>query len=96
MKYRPRDGIVTTKICDMMVLIPSRAASEYCNTIQPLPLLWYLTWQAIIENKPFEILLKAHKILTKRTDDDIIERINKFCDSLCQKGFLEEIPEETI
>lgn len=94
MHYQPRPGIVKTKICGVWVLIPSREAFDHCRTIQRLPLLWAATWDAICQGTPMEKSVEVHQILTKKTPEETRARIEAFCQELCKKGFLMEVPEE--
>ena len=101
MRYQPRPGIVLTKLCGMRVLIPSRAASAYCATIRPLPFLWAAVWELLGQEDADEKIMKVYRILTKKTDREIREELDRLCKSLCEQGFLlektdaaSELPEE--
>ena len=93
MKYKPRPGIVKTKLCDQYVLIPTRAAFSECNSILPLPKLWAATWDAIATDYPLEKSVKFHMILTRKPEEEVRKSIDDFCKALCRNGFLIEVPE---
>ncbi len=94
-RYEPRPGIVHTKICGIHVLIPSREAFGQCATIQRLPILWAITWDAICDPSIFDRALQIHRVLTKKPDEEILRQIDRFCMALCEKGFLIERPDES-
>ncbi len=95
MNYRPRPGIVKTKLCGMNVLIPTREASEYCQSIQVLPMLWAATWEAFDRGSSIEKAIPVHVIFTKKTPEECRENLQKFCTDMVKKGFFIEIPEES-
>ncbi|MBQ2597952.1 MAG: hypothetical protein II581_08605 [Oscillospiraceae bacterium] len=96
MKYQPRPGIVKTQICGRTVLIPARQAFDACRTVQILPMLWAGTWNAICKGCSREEILTAHRILVKnKTEEERAAQLDKFLQSMCDKGFLIAEPEET-
>ncbi len=95
MIYKTRPGILTTKICGVTTLIPTRAAMDQCSHIQCLPFFWAETWNAIRDEKPLEIILRAHEILTRQPREKVLTDYQAFCKDLAQKGFLIEVPEKT-
>ena len=88
MTYKPRPGILFTKICNTHVLIPNREAQQACPKIIRLPLLWAATWEALAKNKPMEDIYHFHQILTRKPDEEIQQRVNGFLEQLCKQGFL--------
>ena len=92
-QYIPRPGIVRTKICGVHVLIPSREAFAHCSTIQRLPLLWAATWDGLANGKTLEETVQFHRILTKKSEEEILQRLETFYAALCEKGFLIEVPD---
>ena len=72
MNYKPRPGVVLTQICGVSLLIPTRAAYQDCPSIHRLSLLWAATWG----------------LLTKKTDDEIRARLDKFCLEMYEKGYM--------
>ena len=94
MNYRPRPGVILTKICDFNVLIPSRAAYPACATIRALPMLWAITWELLEKDETEDRILQVHRILTKKSDEEIRDRLESFCRELCGAGFLIEGPKE--
>ena len=95
-QYKPRPGIVRTTICGVHVLIPTREVYDHCNTIQLLPLLWAYTWDGLVNGKTLEETLQFHRILTKRSDEEILQRLEKFYSALCEKGFLIERSDDPL
>ena len=87
-QYSPRPGIVRTKICGVYVLIPSREAFDACSSIQQLPMLWAATWDGLVNGRTLEETVNFHRILTKKTDEEILRNLETFYDGLAQKGFL--------
>ena len=88
MNYKPRDGIVLSKICGMNVLIPSRSASKYCSTILPLNSFGFLVWKSISEDDSIEKILDMCRIFSRRTDEENTNRIEAFTKALYEKGFI--------
>ena len=94
MKYIENPGIVRTKICGETVLIPTRAAYDYCKSVQILPKLWAGTYSSICRGAPMEKILKIHRMfMRQKTDEQILTEIEDFCKKLCAKGFLTEVPD---
>lgn len=94
MKYVPRPGIVLTKICGQNVLIPARAAYASCRVILRLAPLWAMTWEQFGKEDAEDRILKLHRILTKKPDDEIRTLLNAFCEEMAARGFMIENPEE--
>ena len=92
MNYLPRPGIVTAQLCGMNVLIPSRQASAYCSTIVPLTFLGTIIWAGIEKDYPIEKVLEIYRMFSKKPDEELIEKIEDFCQKLQKKGFV--IPKE--
>lgn len=90
MKYQPRPGVVLTKLCDMNVLIPSRAAYGACRTIKRLPAIWAITWEQLGREDAEERILTIHRILTRKPDVEIRTSVDAFLRDLADKGFLIE------
>lgn len=88
MKYRPRPGIVLTKICNANVLIPTRAVWQECNTIIRLTMLWAATWELLGREDSDAKILRVHQILTKKSDEEIQSRLDAFYAEMYKKGFL--------
>ncbi len=90
MNYQQRPGIVLTKLCDMHVLIPSRAAYDACRTIRPLTKLWAITWEQLGREDAEERIMTIHRILTRKPDEEIRANLDAFLRDLASKGFLIE------
>ena len=94
MNYKPRPGIVCTKICGRNVLIPTREASAYCRTIQMLSGFRFLTWQSLSNGGTVETLAVLFALLKKKPEEECREEVEQFCRTLAERGFLEEVPDE--
>ena len=88
MNYTARPGIVTAQLCGMNVLIPSRITGDACKTILPLTLMGAIVWTGIQKDYPIEKVLEAFRIFSKKPDEELIEKIDSFCEKLYQKGFI--------
>ncbi len=94
MYYKPRPGIVKTKLCGMNVLIPQREASAYCTTIQQLPMLWAATWDAFCKGASIESSIPVHVAFTKKSPEECRVKLEQFCRTMVERGFMVEVPEE--
>ena len=94
MNYKPRPGIVKVKLCGTPVLIPTREASAYCKTMQPLTTLWSVTWDAFCNGTTIEKSVPVHVMFTKKSQEECRARLEKFCNDMVKKGFFIEIPED--
>ena len=94
MKYVPRPGIVKVRLCGMNVLIPTREASAYCKTLQPLPMLWNATWDAFCKGSTIEKSVPVHVLITKKSPEECRSRLELFCKAMVEKGFFIEVPDE--
>ena len=95
MKYVPHPGIVMTKICDVHVLIPSRAAYPACSGIQKLSPLWAATWAVMSMPDAEDRIMTIHRIMTKKDDESIKNSLEQFCQELWERGFLINNPNST-
>ena len=86
--YKPYPGIVHTKICGVHVLIPTREAYSHCDTIQKLPLIWAMTWNGLVRGKTLEETVEVHRILTRKSKEEILQQLEYFYELLLDKGFL--------
>lgn len=88
MQYKPRPGIVQAKICGLHVLIPSRVTYDHCKSIIRLPSLWAITYDLIQKGESDETIIRLHQVLTKKSEDEIRQRIERFCENLVEQGFM--------
>ncbi len=88
MKYMQRPGIVLTRICNYFVLIPTRAAFSECSTVRQLSFLWAATWKLLSKDNSDEDIMQVHRILTKRSDEEIRDRLERFYKEMYEAGFL--------
>lgn len=94
MIYKPRPGIVKTKLCGMNVLVPQREASAFCASLQPLSFLWSATWDAFCNGSTIEKSVPVHVLFTKKTPEDCRADLEKFCTTMVERGFMIEVSEE--
>ena len=88
MDYRPRPGIVQTKICDMTVLVPSRAAAKDCKRIMPLTFTGKIVWTGIEKDYPVKKIVEMYRLFSKKSDEELTASIEEFCQLLFREGFL--------
>lgn len=88
MDYIPRPGIVCTKICNKPMLIPSRQASEFCNTILPLSGSAYVVWTGIEKDYPLEKVLDIYSIFSKLDLESQKRRVEEQCEKFMKLGFV--------
>lgn len=89
--YKPREGIVSTSICGVYLLIPTRAIYAFCNQVQMLPPQWVIAWKMLQNHEPVENIVKTYEIMTKKPTDYVTEKVCFVLAALCEKGYLEEI-----
>lgn len=94
MNYKPRPGIVKTKLCGMNVLIPLREASACCASIQKLPMLWSATWDAFCRGSSIERSIPVHMLLTKKSEEECRRDLEQFCQTMVERGFFIEVPDD--
>ena len=95
MNYRPRPGIVKTKLCGMQVLIPQREASAFCDSIKRLPLIWSVAWEAFSNGVSVENFLPIYQAFMKKSPEESRQNVELFCKSMVEHGFLIEVPEDS-
>ena len=83
-----------TSICNMNVLVPSREASDACKTILPLTLLGTFIWSGIQKDLPIEKVLEVCRIFSKKSDEELTERSETCCRTLCEMGFAMPRPQQ--
>ena len=94
MNYRQRPGIVKVKLCGMNVLIPSREASANCTSIYPLSTLWNATWEAFGRGTTIEKSIPVHVLFTNKSPEECRERLERFCKTMVERGFMIEVPDD--
>lgn len=95
MKYIQRPGVVLTKVCGTSLLVPNREASEFCPYVIQLSFLPAADWQALGNGKTIEMLYEGHRILRRISKEEAIEEVDAELSTLCDKGFLIRIEDET-
>ena len=94
MKYIQRPGVVLTKVCGTSLLVPNRAASEFCPYVIRLPFLPAGDWQALGNGKTVEMLYQGHSILKQISLEEAKAEVDKELASLCEKGFLIRVEDD--
>ncbi len=88
MKYKPRPGIVYTKICGVGILIPTRAVFHICDRAEALNGLQDAAWRSLCNGNSVENLIRGYQILKKCSEAEAAEYFASFCGRLCERGFL--------
>ena len=96
MNYIPRPGIVRTEICGVKVLIPSRLAAKECASILPISFFGAVIWAGIETDQPIENVLRICRLLTKKSDEELIAGIEEYCAKLVEKGYALPKPASTV
>lgn len=94
MRYKVRPGIVRAQICGVYLLIPDRAASEACPYIRRINLLLSAAVEVIEKGQPIEKIYTIYRILTKRPEEEIRQKVDRQLADLCDKGFLIRVEDE--
>ena len=96
-QYKIRPGIVKAEICGVSLLVPKREAFEACQSVLRLNMMTSFTWSILEKNDPKEGPEKVRKmisLLAKTSEEEAEPRAEKVLQSLCERGFLIELPEE--
>ena len=93
MRYIQRPGIVKTEICGVSYLIPTRIASEECPRVLKLSLITAIAWEAVGKNKEQDIY-KVYGILSKKSEEEVQEKVEELLRGLSEKGFLIEAEDD--
>ena len=96
MNYVPRPGIVRVVICGENVLIPSRSASDYCKTVQRLPLMLAAAWNAFEKGVSFENNVNVLSQIMRSPREKVKENLRISCEELCKKGFMIRVEDVKI
>ncbi len=92
MKYSVRSGIVKLKICGLSFLAPTRKSSQFCTPIMPINFISEIIWQMIINGKELDEVYSMVKRISKSSDEDVKEIVNKYIKDYVDHGYL--IPSE--
>ncbi len=95
MKDILRLAVVFLLLCGSNILVPLRGAAKDCTSILPLNLMGSAVWGAISENYTLERLLDTLHIFSKAPDEELIAKIDDYCQKLLEKGVIIPKPEET-
>ena len=87
--YVPRPGIILSKICGRMFLVPTRKAAEEGGVnIMPITLLGTVIWTALERKTPMDVLYRAIGTLKKQSADEVRDQVDSYLLSMSEKGFL--------
>ena len=90
MKYKIRPGIVSAKICGVNLLIPNRAASEYCPRIQKIGLIPAAAMEVLEKGESIDKIYTLVRILGSTTDEEARRKVDGMLEDLFIKGYLVE------
>ena len=88
MKYTVRPGIVRVNICGAKLLVPDREASLACPQPMRLTMTGAVTWEYLAKGRPMEVIYKFYSIISKKTPEEIREKVDGYLATLCERGFL--------
>ncbi len=94
MRYKVRPGVVRAQICGAYLLIPDREASEACPYVQRINLLLSAAVEVLEKGQPMENIYTMYRILTKRPEEEIRQKVDRQLADLCDKGFLIRVEDE--
>lgn len=92
MDYLPRPGIVCVRLCGKRVLVPSRMASDACQTVLPLNMSGFMIWNAIVQDDSMEKLQNLYGVFSSLEPEAQLSKIQEFCQKLLKLGFI--LPKE--
>lgn len=94
MTYKARPGVTLIKVCGTFLLAPTRAASKECPHVMRLSTLGWMLWQLLMKGRDQQGLYLVYSAFSGRTDKDVEQDVAEFVTSLCDNGFLIEVPDE--
>lgn len=91
MKYRIRDGVVLTKICDEYLLISSKEARPYCPSVTQIndtaAYIWEMLEKGMDTNEMIMAVLSEFEL---DEDTDIYAMLSEYIDTLKSNRFIVE------
>ena len=94
MRYKPRPGVVLTKICGVHLLVPTREASVECPNISRLSLLGIAAWDVVTNNRSIQDLYRMQQILSRTDEASAKEYVDAFLQKMCDNGFLIQVDDD--
>ena len=96
MTYRIRPGIVRLKICDVDLLVATRAVWEQCPRVRPIPRLWSACW-AIMEQegRTDRDVVRTFMTLLRKPEEEIRATFDPIFQTLCAEGYLVPAEDES-
>ena len=94
LKYKPRPGVVLTKMCGVYFLIPLRCVTEVCKGIQPISLIWMMFWRIVEQGKPLEIFVNGYQVISRKSEQEILAEIESKCEEFCEQGYMIRVSDE--
>lgn len=87
MNYTTRPGVALVTVCGVKLLIADRKASEFCPQPLRLKISGAVIW-GFLEKGRMEDIDTFYSILSKKSPEEVREKVDGFLHDLCEKGFL--------
>ena len=94
MIYKVRPGIVCLRICDVDLLVATRAVWEQCPAVRPLPKSWAACWAVMEKGRTSEEAVAAFSRLFHKPEEEMQAKLDKAFDALYREGYLIEAEDE--
>ncbi len=88
MNYRLREGVARVSICGAMLLVPSRAASEFCPGVMRINFTQRAIWMTLEKGQTMDDVAKVLSALYLKQPEDIWPKLQSEIDKLVSYGFL--------
>ena len=88
LNYKPRPGVVLTKMCGVYFLIPLRSAAEFCEGIRPISPIWMMFWRIVEQGKPLKIFVNGYQVISRKSEEEIMAEIESKCEEFCEQGYM--------
>ena len=88
MNYRLRDGVARVSVCGAMLLVPSRAASEYCPGILRVNFTQRVIWMTLERGQDLAYAASALAKFSFKTVEEIQPKVDEALEKLVSYGFL--------
>lgn len=88
MKYTARPGIVMTKICNQIVLIPTHEAAKICPTVTALSFFHALVYKRVAKQEDPFALVRMFSAFQACPEEEAAKRIQAILDELTDKKYL--------
>ncbi len=88
MNYRLREGVARVSICGTMLLVPSRAASEYCSGVMRINFTQRVIWKTLERGQTMDDAANGLSMLFLKQPEDVWPKLQSEIDKLVSCGFL--------